>query len=80
MKNLHPKEAGTRPQAHPDALLVDVRMEIEWLFVGRPPAVVNVPRCDCPALQLDTLRFADTLVRKMTARPANKCNKYALSP
>ena len=80
MKNLHPIEAWTRLQAHPDTRFVDVRMEIESRYMKRPPAVVNMPRCDCPALQVDALRLADRLVRKVTDRPAKKCNKYALSP
>ena len=53
MKNLQPKEAYAWLQAHPDALFVDVRMEIESLYVGRPPGVVNVPWYEYPDLQPD---------------------------
>jgi hypothetical protein len=39
MKNLLPKAAWALLQEQPDALFVDVRMEIESLYVGRPPGV-----------------------------------------
>ncbi|NQW93818.1 MAG: rhodanese-like domain-containing protein [Polaromonas sp.] len=58
MKNLQPKEAAAWLEAHPDALFVDVRMEIESLYVGRPPGVVNVPWYDYPDLQPDADKFA----------------------
>ena len=51
MKNLKPKEAFSWLKDHPDALFVDVRMEIESLYVGRPPGVVNVPWYEYPDLQ-----------------------------
>jgi rhodanese-related sulfurtransferase len=38
-------------------LFVDVRMEIESLYVGRPPGVVNVPWYEYPDLQPDPARF-----------------------
>ena len=58
MKNLPPKEAWTWLQAHPEALFVDVRMEIEALYVGRPPGVVNVPWYEYPDLVPDAVKFA----------------------
>ena len=51
MKNLQPKEAYDWLQTHAHALFVDIRMEIESLYVGRPPGVVNVPWYDYPDLQ-----------------------------
>jgi rhodanese-related sulfurtransferase len=58
MKNLTPLEAWTLLQQTPDTLFVDVRMEIESLYVGRPPGVVNVPWYEYPDLQADAARFA----------------------
>ena len=63
MKNLLPLEAQAWLQAHPDALFVDVRMEIESLYVGRPPGVVNVPWYDYPDLQPDAQKFVDAVSR-----------------
>ena len=64
MKNLQPKEAWTWLQSHPDALFVDVRMEIESLYVGRPPNVVNVPWYEYPDLQPDAAKFADLVLQE----------------
>lgn len=66
MKNLHPKEAYAWLQSNPDALFVDVRMEIESLYVGRPPGVVNVPWYDYPDLQPDADKFAATVAQETT--------------
>ena len=68
MKNLQPKEAYDWLQAHTDALFVDVRMEIESLYVGRPPSVVNVPWYEYPDLQPDAVRFAETVAREATGK------------
>ena len=58
MKNLQPQEAWQYVQSQPDVLFVDVRMEIESLYVGRPPGVVNVPWYEYPELQADPAAFA----------------------
>jgi rhodanese-related sulfurtransferase len=64
MKHLPPREAWAWLQAQADAppeqapLFVDVRMEIESLYVGRPPGVVHVAWYDYPDLTPDPDRFA----------------------
>ena len=64
MKHLQPKEAWQWLQAHADdppeqaPLFVDVRMEIESLYVGRPPGVVHIAWYDYPDLKPDPERFA----------------------
>ena len=68
MKNLQPKEAYAWLQAHPDALFVDVRMEIESLYVGRPPGGINVPWYDYPDLQPDAQRFAETVSNEASGK------------
>lgn len=68
MKNLQPKEAHAWLQSHPDALFVDVRMEIESLYVGRPPGVVNVPWYDYPDLQPDASKFSATVAQEATGK------------
>jgi len=50
MKNMTPKEAWALLQSNPQALLIDVRMEIESLYVGRPPHSVNLPWYEYPEL------------------------------
>lgn len=64
MKHLQPREAWAWLQAQADAppeqrpLFVDVRMEIESLYVGRPPGVVNIPWYEYPDLTPDPQGFA----------------------
>ena len=68
MKNLQPKEAYDWLQTHGDALFVDVRMEIESLYVGRPPGVVNVPWYDYPDLQPNAQKFAKIISDQATGK------------
>jgi rhodanese-related sulfurtransferase len=64
MKHLEPKAAWKYLQAHPDALFVDVRMEIEHLYVGHPPGVVHIPWYEYPEMQVDPERFARLVERE----------------
>jgi len=63
MKPLQPREAWDWLQSQADQpperapLFVDVRMEIESLYVGRPPGVVHVAWYDYPDLTPDPARF-----------------------
>ncbi len=68
MKNLSPQEAWTWLQAHPDSLFVDVRMEIESLYVGRPPGVVHVPWYEYPDLRPDPQKFAEAVAREASGK------------
>ena len=70
MKHLSPQEAWAWLQAGqararagdvPEPLFVDVRMEIESLYVGRPPGVENIPWYEYPDLTPDPQRFADAV-------------------
>jgi rhodanese-related sulfurtransferase len=70
MKHLLPTEAWallqqrrTDTPEHPP-LFVDVRMEIESLYVGRPPGVVNVPWYEYPDLVPDPSRFVRLVVEE----------------
>lgn len=42
IKHLTPKEAYQFLHDHPEALLIDVRSEIEYLFVGHPVGAIHV--------------------------------------
>ena len=68
MKNLLPIQAYDWLQNHPDALFVDVRMEIESLYVGRPPGVVNVPWYEYPDLQPDAQKFAEIVAAEASGK------------
>lgn len=68
MKNLSPQEAWALLQQRPDTLFVDVRMEIESLYVGRPPGVENIPWYEYPDLTPDPARFAAAVEREAGTR------------
>ncbi len=63
MKHLTPTEAWSLLQQRRDdppetaPLFVDVRMEIESLYVGRPPGVVHIAWYEYPDLEADAQRF-----------------------
>jgi rhodanese-related sulfurtransferase len=64
MKHLTPREAWAYLQAHPQALFVDVRMEIEYLYVGHPPGVVHVPWYEYPEMTPHPERFVEQVRRE----------------
>ena len=73
MKNLSPKDAWAWLQAEQarceaagldGPLFVDVRMEIESLYVGRPPGVENIPWYEYPDLTPDPQRFAEAVAKE----------------
>lgn len=48
MKHLTPREAHDFLQQHPDALFIDCRSEIEYLYVGHPTGAIHVAWQDGP--------------------------------
>ena len=64
MKHLEPRAAWNAIEQNPDALFIDVRMEIESLYVGRPPGVENIPWYEYPDLQSDPAKFANAVERE----------------
>ena len=73
MKHLLPRAAWDWLQAHADThpLFVDVRMEIESLYVGRPPGVVHVAWYDYPDLMPNPEAFVQAVLAEAgdKARP-----------
>ena len=68
MRHLLPHEAWAFVQATPDALFVDVRMEIEYLYVGHPPGVVHVPWYEYPQMQAEPEAFVAQVRREAGGR------------
>ncbi len=48
VKTLSPNEAHQFLKAHPSALFVDVRSNMEYLFVGHPAGSIHIPWIDEP--------------------------------
>lgn len=53
MKSLKPKEASQFLKSNPSAVLIDVRSEIEFLFVGHPVGSIHVPWNDGPDWEIN---------------------------
>ncbi len=53
MKHLTPKEAHQLLHANPLALFVDVRSEMEFLFVGHPVGAIMIPWNDGPDWEIN---------------------------
>jgi rhodanese-related sulfurtransferase len=53
VKSLGPLEAYQFMQEHPNALLVDCRSNMEYLFVGHPLGAVHIPWIDEPDWQIN---------------------------
>ena len=68
MKNLLPKEAWALIQQQPDALFVDVRMEIESMYVGRPPGVHMIAWYEYPDQTPDPQQFVRAVEREPGAK------------
>jgi rhodanese-related sulfurtransferase len=65
MKHLPPKEAHAFLQEHPDAAFIDVRSEIEFLYVGHPVGADHIPWQDAPDWEINA-----NFVREVKARTA----------
>jgi rhodanese-related sulfurtransferase len=80
MKHLTPLETWVYLQAKRNALFVDVRMEIEYLYAGHPPGVVHVPWYEYPQMHVNPPGFAEQVRREAggdSARPVvlSRCGK-----
>ena len=64
MKHLTPHQTWQFLQQRPDALFVDVRVEIEYLYVGHPPGVVHVAWYEYPEMQAHPQAFVEQVRRE----------------
>ena len=64
MQHLTPAESHAFLQAHPEALFIDVRMELEYLYVGHPPGAVHVAWYEYPDMHPDAERFVAQVKRE----------------
>ena len=53
MKHLTPKEAYEFLHTHPDAVFIDCRSEMEFLFVGHPLGAMMIPWNDGPDWEIN---------------------------
>jgi rhodanese-related sulfurtransferase len=64
MKHLTPRQTWQFLQENPEALFVDIRMEIEYLYVGHPPGVVHVAWYEYPEMKAHPQAFVAQLQRE----------------
>ncbi len=57
MKHLLPKEAWALLQQDPQAVLIDVRMKVEFDYVGHPPDAINIAWYEFPSEEPDVPAF-----------------------
>lgn len=58
MQHLTPTQTWAFIQETPDAIFVDIRMEIESMYVGRPPKAINIPWYEYPDFETRPAAFA----------------------
>lgn len=59
MKQLQPREAHAYLKDNPEALFIDCRSEMEFLFVGHPQGATHVPWNDGPDWEVNPHFVAD---------------------
>jgi rhodanese-related sulfurtransferase len=65
MQHLDPKSAYAFLQTHPDAVFIDVRSEMEFLFVGHPRDSIHIPWNEFPDWEVNPQFLAQ--VRRATS-------------
>lgn len=73
MKHLTPSQTWALLQDTPDAVFVDIRMEIESLYVGRPPHVTNIPWYEYPDFEADSVAFVANVEREVQSKTQLVC-------
>jgi rhodanese-related sulfurtransferase len=66
MQHLTPTQTWALIQERPDAIFVDIRMEIESMYVGRPPKTVNIPWYEYPDFETHPAAFAAAVQREVS--------------
>ncbi len=69
MKHLTPKEAHDFLQANRDAVFIDVRSELEFLFVGHPVGALPIPWYNTPDWDLNPHFVAEVKMASSFNRP-----------
>jgi rhodanese-related sulfurtransferase len=65
---MSPRESWALLQSNPQCLLVDIRMEIESMYVGRPPGAVNIPWYEYPDFTPNPEQFCAQVLEEAGTR------------
>lgn len=63
MKHLTPLESYAFLQANSSAVLIDVRMEIEFMYVGYPVGAINIPWYEYPDFTPKPEEFVNAVLK-----------------
>lgn len=69
MEHLTPKQAHEFLQTNPEAVFIDVRSEMEFLFVGHPEGAILIPWYDAPDWEVDPNFAAHVKIAASMNRP-----------
>lgn len=69
MKHLTPQQTFEFLRAHPEAVFIDVRSEMEYLFVGHPKDAILIPWNDGPDWEINPNFVAHVKKAASTNRP-----------
>lgn len=69
MDHLKPKQAYEFLQAHPDAVLIDCRSEVEFLFVGHPVGAIHIAWSEAPDWEINPHFVAQVKAEAGAAQP-----------
>jgi len=69
MEHLTPREAHDFLRANPEAVFIDCRSEMEYLFVGHPEGSILVPWVDAPSWEVNPNFVAHVKTAASVNRP-----------
>ena len=69
MQHLTPKQAYAFLQSNPEAVFIDVRSEMEYMFVGHPDNAILIPWVDAPEWEISPHFTAHVKAAASMSRP-----------
>jgi len=69
MQHLNPKEAYDFLQSNPEAVFIDVRSEMEYMFVGHPRGSIHIPWVDGPDWEINPMFVSHVRKASSVNRP-----------
>jgi len=68
MRHLLPTQTWALMQAAPSVVVIDIRMEIESMYVGRPPGAINVPWYEYPEFTPNVADFCAVIENEVGSK------------
>ena len=68
MRHLLPTQTWALMQADPSVVVIDIRMEIESMYVGRPPGAIHVPWYEYPEFTPNVADFCAVIENEVGSK------------